>query len=630
MKRSSIVGFALIGIILLGFSWYNSVQFNKRQREAFVADSIAAARLAEQMRAEQAASGIADSAAAFAGQPQGQQSVAEPAVYKDSLMEAAFRKPAEYFTIENDKLSVDFTTKGAQMYSALIKPYYRYDSTALYFIRPGKSNYNVRFFTDQSISTEDLVFDLAEKTDTSITMRLNFQNGGYLEQKYWLEPGSFVVKNNTALVGMGGIIPRNGTALDIDWELDVTRIQESYKTRTRYSRMDFKYPGEKKIEKLGKNGRDVVDERIGTRISWFTFQQHFFSAFMVSDKDFSSGEFSMVFHEENDPDSTLMACAANVSVDYDPGQRVDYPFDFYIGPNHYQTLKASGDGFENIVQLGGWLASKINKWVIIPFFNWLHEYIASFGIIILLMTICIKLVLSPLTFKSYSSSAKMGVIKPEVDKLNAKYPKPEDAMKKQQALMELYKRAGISPMGGCLPMLLQLPILYAMFRFFPTSFELRQQGFLWVDDLSTYDSIWDFGFRIPLLGDHLSLLSLLMAVSMFLYSKINSAQMSSDPSMKSMKFMTLWLMPIMMFFICNNLSSGLSYYYMLSNIITILQTWIIKRFFIDENKIHARLEAKASEPVKKSKFMQRLEAAQKAQEQAMRQQVREQSKKMRR
>ena len=169
-----------------------------------------------------------------------------------------------------------------------------------------------------------------------------------------------------------------------------------------------------------------------------------------------------------------------------------------------------------------------------------------------------------------------------------------------------------------------------MFRFFPTSFELRQQGFLWVDDLSTYDSIWDFGFRIPLLGDHLSLLSLLMAVSMFLYSKINSAQMSSDPSMKSMKFMTLWLMPIMMFFICNNLSSGLSYYYMLSNIITILQTWIIKRFFIDENKIHARLAAKASEPVKKSKFMQRLEAAQKAQEQAMRQQVREQSKKMRR
>ena len=190
MKRSSIVGFALIGIILLGFSWYNSVQFNKRQREAFVADSIAAARLAEQMRAEQAASGIADSAAAFAGQPQGQQPVAEPAVYKDSLMEAAFRKPAEYYTIENDKLSVDFTTKGAQMYSALIKPYYRYDSTALYFIRPGKSNYNVRFFTDQSISTEDLVFDLAEKTDTSITMRLNFQNGGYLEQKYWLEPSS--------------------------------------------------------------------------------------------------------------------------------------------------------------------------------------------------------------------------------------------------------------------------------------------------------------------------------------------------------------------------------------------------------------------------------------------------------
>ena len=631
MNKSSIVGFAIIGLILLGFSWYNSVQYRKQQREAFVADSIAAARLAEQMRAEQAAmAAFADSTGAGDAVSEGQ-SVDEPAaVYKDSLMEKAFRKEEAYHTIENEKLKVVFTTRGAQMYSALIKPYFKYDSSALYFIRPGKSAYNVEFFTDQNISTEELVFDIAESTDTSVTMRLNFQNGGYVEQKYWLEPESFIVRNNLAFVGMEGIIPRNVTSIDMDWGLEVPRIEKSYKTERQYSRMDYKYPGEKKIEKLGKNGKDVTDARVGTKISWFAFQQHFFSAFMVSGKDFSNSEFSMVFREENDPEGTLMTCVANVSVDYDPGQRVDYPFDFYIGPNHYQTLKSSGDGFENIVQLGGWLASKINKWVIIPFFNWLHEYIANFGIIILLMTLCIKLVLSPLTFKSYSSSAKMGVIKPEIDKINQKYPKQEDAMKKQQAMMELYKRAGISPMGGCLPMLLQLPILYAMFRFFPTSFELRQQGFLWVDDLSTYDSIWNFGFRVPLLGDHLSLLSLLMAISMFLYSKINSAQMSTDPSMKGMKFMTLWLMPIMMFFFCNNLSSGLSYYYMLSNIITIFQTWVIKRFFIDENKIHARLAAKASEPVKKSKFMQRLEAAQKAQEQAMRQQVREQSKKMRR
>ena len=632
MNKSSIAGFALIGIILLGFSWYNSVQYNKKQREAFVADSIAAAELAEQMRAEQEAyADMADSlASAMSSTEEPEIAGGQAAVYKDSLMEKAFRKEAETYTIENDKLKVGFTTKGAQIYSALIKPYYKYDSTALYFVRPGSSAYNIEFFTDQSISTEDLVFDIVEGTDTSVTMRLNFQNGGYVEQRYWLEPESFTLKNNLAFVGMDDIIPRNMTSIDMDWGLEVPRIEKAYKTERQYSRMDYKYPGEKKIEKLGKNGRDVVDERVGTKISWFAFQQHFFSAFMVSEKEFSGGEFSMIFREENDPDSTLMTCVANVSVDYEPGQRVDYPFDFYIGPNHYQTLKASGDGFENIVQLGGWLASKINKWVIIPFFNWLHEYIANFGIIILLMTICIKLVLSPLTFKSYSSSAKMGVIKPEIDKLNQKYPKPEDAMKKQQAMMELYKRAGISPMGGCLPMLLQLPILYAMFRFFPTSFELRQQGFLWVDDLSTYDSIWNFGFRVPLLGDHLSLLSLLMAVSMFLYSKINSAQMSSDPSMKGMKFMTLWLMPIMMFFFCNNLSSGLSYYYMLSNVITILQTWVIKRFFIDEDKIHARLAAKAAEPVKKSKFMQRLEAAQKAQEQAMRQQVKEQSKKMRR
>lgn len=359
MNKSSIVGFAIIGLILLGFSWYNSVQYRKQQREAFVADSIAAARLAEQMRAEQAAmAAFADSTGAGDAVNEGQ-SVDEPAaVYKDSLMEKAFRKEEAYHTIENEKLKVVFTTRGAQMYSALIKPYFKYDSSALYFIRPGKSAYNVEFFTDQNISTEELVFDIAESTDTSVTMRLNFQNGGYVEQKYWLEPESFIVRNNLAFVGMEGIIPRNVTSIDMDWGLEVPRIEKSYKTERQYSRMDYKYPGEKKIEKLGKNGKDVTDARVGTKISWFAFQQHFFSAFMVSDKDFSNSEFSMVFREENDPEGTLMTCVANVSVDYDPGQRVDYPFDFYIGPNHYQTLKSSGDGFENIVQLGGWLASK--------------------------------------------------------------------------------------------------------------------------------------------------------------------------------------------------------------------------------------------------------------------------------
>ena len=214
----------------------------------------------------------------------------------------------------------------------------------------------------------------------------------------------------------------------------------------------------------------------------------------------------------------------------------------------------------------------------------------------------------------------MNILKPEIDKLNEKYPKQEDALKKQQAMMDLYRRAGISPMGGCLPMLLQLPILYAMFRFFPASIELRQQKFLWADDLSAYDSILDLPFNIPLYGDHVSLFALLMAVSMFLYSKMTSNQMSNDPSMAGMKFMSVWLMPLMMLFICNNLSSGLSYYYLLSNLITMLQTWFVRRYLVDEKKIHAQLAASAGKPLPKSKWQQRLEEAQKMQQQTLKEQ----------
>ena len=266
--------------------------------------------------------------------------------------------------------------------------------------------------------------------------------------------------------------------------------------------------------------------------------------------------------------------------------------------------------------------------MIIPLFNFLHRSISNFGIIILLMTLFIKIVVLPFTYKSYSSSAKMQAIKPEIDKLNEKYPKEEDALKKQQAMMDIYKRAGINPMGGCLPMLLQFPILWAMFRFFPASIELRQQSFLWADDLSAYDSIIDFGTRIPLLGDHISLFALLMALSMFFYSKITmQGQMSgNDPNTASMRFMSVYMMPIMMFFICNSLSSGLSYYYLLSNLITMLETVIIKKFFVRPEDVLARLKASEGKPQPKSKWQKRLEEAQKMQQQMLK----EQNKKARR
>ena len=263
-------------------------------------------------------------------------------------------------------------------------------------------------------------------------------------------------------------------------------------------------------------------------------------------------------------------------------------------------------------------------------FDFLGRFISNYGIVILLMTLLLKIVVSPLTIKSYMSSAKMSALKPEIDKINEKYPKEEDMMKKQQATMELYKRAGVSPMGGCLPMLLQFPILWAMFRFFPASIELRQKSFLWADDLSAYDSVLDFGFNIPLFGDHLSLFALLMAVSMFLYSKMTSSQMSNDPQMAPMKFMSVWLMPIMMLFICNNLSSGLSYYYLLSNLLTMVQTFVIKKWVVKPEKILAKIEESKGKPIQKSKWQLKLEQAQKMQEAQLRAQREEQAKRQRR
>ncbi|MBP5235453.1 MAG: membrane protein insertase YidC, partial [Bacteroidales bacterium] len=349
---------------------------------------------------------------------------------------------------------------------------------------------------------------------------------------------------------------------------------------------------------------------------------------MRTELQFASGDFSADFLTEEDPGRKLMTSEAKMRADFRPGADFTAGYEFYFGPNHYQTLRSFGHKYEKTIPLGGWLVGWFTKGIIIPVFNLLHKSwnIANFGIIILIMTLFIKLVVAPFTFKSYSSTAKMQALKPEIEKINAKYPDQNDAMKKQQATMELYKRAGVNPMGGCLPMLFQMPILWAMFRFFPASIELRQQSFLWADDLSGYDSFINFGSRIPLLGDHISLFALLMAVSMFFYSKftMSGQTASNDPNAASMKFMSLYMMPIMMFFICNSLSAGLSYYYLLSNIITMIETFFIKKFFVHPEQILAKVKASEGKPLPKSKWQQRLEEAQKMQQQALREQQKKQ------
>ena len=607
MNKNTIIGFLLIGVIMFGFTWYQSRQYQDQMEAQAQLDSIA--------RVEQMAAMAMDSIKKAQGiVEETDVKVAVIPAYKDTMLTSARMAEASIYRLANDKMEIELTTRGAQPYSVKLNDYMSYDSTALYLIRPEMSRYDIRLYAGENINTKDFNFEVVEHSDSVLVMRLPFSNGGYIQQRYALSADSYSLYNELSLVGLDGIIPRNVSMLDIDWNVVIPRLEKGYRYEKQYSMLDYYFTGDEKPEQIARGKDD--SERVDTKVKWFAFQQQFFSAIMTAGNEFASADFAVKYFNEDDPSKNLMACSAKLRSDFNIASGdVVLPYEFYFGPNDYNTLKRYDLKYEKIIPLGGWLVGWISRFVIIPCFNFLGKFISNYGLIILLMTILIRIVILPLTIKSYKSSAKMQVLKPEIDQLNKKYPNEKDAMKKQQAMMDLYRKAGISPMGGCLPMLLQMPILFAMFRFFPACIDLRQQKFLWADDLSAYDSIWDFGVNVPLLGDHLSLFALLMAVTMFFYSKMTSGQMSDDPNMAGMKFMSVWLMPIMMFFICNNLSSALSYYYLLSNIFTMVLTWFIRKFVVTEDRVRAEMVANANKPKQKSKWQQRLEEAQRMQEQ---------------
>lgn len=622
MDKNSVIGFVLIAAIFLGFTVFENKRAAKYAEFKAQQDSIVLAQMP-----------FDSSSVVSLGESSDGASVADNVtapVYKDSCLQAAsdVNSVPEMVVLENSKIRIQLTTKGAQPYSVKVKDYYNYDSTELYLFRPGQSEYSLRVYAGEYIKTSNFNFTVASASDSVVVMRLPFRNGGYIEQKYTLSEDSYLLKNILSFVNMDEIIPRNVSAFDLDFSMTVPRMEKGYKNEVQYSKADYYFEGDKKPEELGR-GRSAT-KRIDSKLSWFAFQQQFFSTIFRAPDQFASGELAINFRSEDDPERNLMDCSAKMRAELPVGKNVTVPFEFYFGPNHYQTLKSFDHKYEKIIPLGGWLVGWFTKFFIIPMFNFFHRFIGNFGLIILLMTLVIKIVVFPLTYKSFSSSAKISALKPEIDKLNEKYPhkdNQQEQLKKQQAIMNLYKRAGASPMGGCLPTLLTFPILWAMFRFFPASIELRQQSFLWCHDLSAYDSIKDFGVRIPLLGDHLSLFALLMAATMWIYSKLtmSSQPNAGDPSAASMRFMSLWMMPIMMFFICNSLSAALSYYYLLSQLISIAQTWIIRKSIKPESVLE-KVRASEGKPIAKSKWQIRLEEAQRLQEQ----QLKEQQKKARR
>ena len=640
MDKKSIIGIAVVAVLFLGFAYFNSQQQKEYQEqkaayEAYV-DSVAAAARAAAPVADSLASGNGVQAEVAAAEAAAAVRERQVETLGESLT-AAREAEAEEFIVENDVMAVLFSTRGGQIKGVTLKDYTQYGPRGkrdrkIEMMDPATARFGLSFYLKNglknvSVNTLDYVFTaqpVVGEADgaKSVVMRLPVAEGAYLEYRYLIydteaPERDYLVDFDVRLVNMAPEMA-NQTQIQIDWANTTFQNEKGFQNENMYTTLSYRFPDETSIEELGMS-EGAKSKNISTQVNWVAFKQQFFSSVFIAPDNVSYA--NLAFDTAAPESSLLKTFTAQMGVPYTP-QTEGYDFAFYFGPNKYSILKKIGEPggadiyLERLVPLGWGIFGWVNRWCVIPVFDFLRNYIGSFGIIIFILVLLVKLVISPLTYKSYVSMAKMRLVKPQIDELAKKYPKPEDAMKKQQATMELYKKAGINPMGGCIPMLIQMPILIAMFRFFPASIELREQPFLWADDLSSYDSIVNLPFSIPFYGDHVSLFALLMAVSLFGYSWFNYQQTaSSQLQMAGMKFMMVYMMPIMMLFWFNSYSSGLCYYYLLSNIFTIGQTLVIRRM-VDDNKIHAIMQANAAKKSKgkKSKFQQRYEELMRQQE----------------
>ncbi|MDL2320267.1 membrane protein insertase YidC [Alistipes sp. OttesenSCG-928-B03] len=608
MDRNTVIGLVLVGVIIFGFSWYGNRQAKEAQEAKRIADSIAYAN--RPLEPEILEPFEADPIAA------GEQS-AESEAMQDSLRRVrmgdalvnAEAGEEEMFTIENSVIRLTFSNKGGKVVGAEMKDpryvtYYGKEQVQLY--TDGSAYFNMGFFLgNQYLNTGDYFFeyagtetiDLPEgKTAERIMMRLPVDSMSYVQYAYTLFEDDYMVDFDIDFVNL-----RNMQSLvNFAWGAVVPQQEKGFDNENKYSTIAYKAPGSDSVDDIGISD-GARQASVKSNLQWIAFKQQFFSTVFVARQNFQNAELAYeTYQPVTNPElgnGRIKKFQAEANIIYD--QNIDdYGFRIYFGPNKYTELKPYDMKMERLVNLGWSIVRWVNTILVIPVFNFLSKYIGSFGIIILLLTLMVKILILPLTYKSYLSMGKMRLIKPELDAINAKFPKQEDAMKKQQATMALYKQAGVSPMGGCLPMLIQMPVIMALFFFFPTSIELRGESFLWAEDLSTYDTILKLPFSIPWYGDHISLFTLLMAVSMFLSTKLNSQSQPSGPGGGSMKFLT-YIMPVMLLIWFNNYASGLTYYYLLSNLFTIGQQWGFK-YFVNDDKLHARMQAAAAAKTSKT------------------------------
>lgn len=596
MDKKSYIGLALIFVVMVVFQWINSPSEEERAKWRQYHEQQAAAEKARQ-----------DSIAALQNAAQTVELALDDTTRQSQLVAkygllAPYMEGEQNLTkLENNLISLELSNKGARVYSAEIKEYKAYNNNTLRLFNGDENRFGFSFVHNtRSFFTGDMYFELKEKNDSSATYVANIGEGT-LSMKYFLPHNSYEVKYSIETDNLGAFVYNRTAALDLEWDMYMPYAEKGHKSESTWSGVYYRY-AEGDVDDLGAQGKQ--NEQINMNINWVAYKDQFFSTIFEAKNNFAGATLSSNAHDLS-KDTTIMKDMASVlGVKFDfnkPHESAD--FSFYFLPNYYYSLDSyEGKEFTELLPLGWGIFGWINEYFIIPVFKYLEMAFDSYGLIILLLTIIIKTIIFPFTFSSYKSQAKMRVLKPQVDEINAKIP-ADKPMERQQATMNLYKKAGVNPMGGCLPMLLQMPIVFAAFRFFPAAIEFRGQAFLWADDLSTYDSIINLPFNIPFYGAHVSLFCLLFCGVQIAYSK---SQMQTQQSMPGMGMM-MYLMPVMMLFFLNDFPAALNYYYFLSMLITILQTLVIKRFFIDEKSILAQIEANKKKPTQKSKWQARYE-----------------------
>ena len=595
---NSIIGFVLIFGILI-FMFYK----NKPTPEELEAQKAKQEQVEAESKTDETP--IVTEEASVAIDLQDSTTVAN---YKSAIGAFGFTAPSEgVTTLQNELVTLKISNKGGQITEAKMRKFVTYDSVPVYLVKDGNASFGLNFSTTDNrvLNTKDLYFEpsMEKNGDNQVlSMKAKVSPDKYLEYRYEMKPNDYLVDFTMRSQGLNGVI-NSSSPIQLEWQLKGIRHSKSIQYENRYTRLTYNHE-DGKISKLSE-GSD--DEETEVDIKWLSYRQHFFSSILATKENFKKAELSSVnlVEEESRTFGFTKAYDSKVELEMDGGELSQNMY-WYYGPTDVDVLEEYQDlGLADSIPFGWGIFGWINRYVFTPFYSFLSTYF-PYGIAIVIMTILVRLAMSPVTYKSYLSQAKMKVLKPEITELGEKYK--DNAMKKQQETMKLYNKAGVSPMSGCVPAFLQMPIFYALFMFFPTSFALRQKSFLWADDLSSFDTIYQFpeGFSIPFYGDHVSLFPILASIAIFFYMMMTTGQnMPQQPGMPNMKFI-MYLMPFMMLFFFNNYASGLSLYYFVSNLITIFIMLAIKKFILDDEKIHAQIQVNKQKPKKENKFQRKM------------------------